>query len=191
MQELKERILKDGQIYPGNILKVNSFLNHQIDVDLLEHIGKEFYTCFREEGITKILTIEASGIAIGCMTAQQFHVPMVFAKKTESVNISRDVYTSSVYSFTHKREYTISVEKQFLKEGDVVLIVDDFMANGLAVKGLIDVVEQAGAKVAGVGIVIEKAFQNGGREIREMGYKVVSLAKVRGMNENGVVFEEE
>ena len=154
MKELKDRIRKDGRVLSGDILKVDSFLNHQIDIVLLDEIGKEFRRRFADEKITKVLTIEASGIAIACMTARHFGVPVVFAKKARSGNIGANVYTSVVHSFTYDRNYDITVSRQYLSEDDCVLIVDDFMANGQAMHGLIDVCEQAGAKVAGIGVVL-------------------------------------
>ena len=181
MKLLEERIVKDGKVYPGNILKVDNFLNHQIDVAFLNELGKEFYRLFKDEGITKILTIEASGIGIACITAQYFNVPVVFAKKTHSSNISANVYSSKVESFTHNKVYDIIVSKQYLSENDRILIIDDFLAVGNALKGLIALVNAAGASVAGAGIVIEKAFQNGGELIRDMGIRVESLAKIREM----------
>lgn len=189
MKLLEERIVKDGKVYPGNILKVDNFLNHQIDVAFLNELGKEFYRLFKDEGITKILTIEASGIGIACITAQYFNVPVVFAKKTQTSNISADVYSSKVESFTHNKVYDIIVSKQYLSKNDRVLIIDDFLAVGNALKGLIALVDAAGASVAGAGIVIEKAFQNGGKLIRDMGIRVESLAKVRAMSDDSVFFE--
>ncbi|MCR4950556.1 MAG: xanthine phosphoribosyltransferase [Solobacterium sp.] len=192
MKQLKDRIRKDGRVLNGDILKVDSFLNHQIDVVLLDEIGREFKRRFEGEKITKVLTIEASGIAIACMTARHYGVPVVFAKKARSGNIGANVYTSVVHSFTYDRNYDITVSKQYLSADDSVLIVDDFMANGQAMHGLIDVCEQAGAKVAGIGIVIEKGFQDGGRRLREKGYHLESLAIVEKMDpENGIVFREQ
>ncbi len=191
MQLLKDRILKDGKVFPGNILKVDSFLNHQIDVDLLDSIGDEFYRLFKDCGITKILTIEASGIGIACETARKFGVPVLFAKKTQTKNIASDVYTAKVESFTHGRVYDIIVSKEFLKKGEKVLIIDDFLAKGQALLGLIELVRLAGAEVAGAGIVIEKGFQDGGRLIRESGVRLESLAIVESMGENGnICFSE-
>jgi xanthine phosphoribosyltransferase len=185
---LEERILKDGRVYPGNILKVDNFLNHQIDVRLLEAMGEEFYRLFKDDGVNKILTIEASGIAIACMTAYRFNVPLVFAKKNQTKNISADVYTSKVTSYTHGRGDDIMDAKDYLNPGDRVLIVDDFLANGKALEGLIDIVRQAGAEVAGAGIAIEKCFQPGGKELREKGVRIESLAMVRSLDNNTVVF---
>ena len=192
MKLLQERIVKDGQIEAGNILKVDSFLNHQIDVSLLEDIGKEFHRQFAGQTVNKILTIEASGIAIACIAARYFQVPVVFAKKTRSLNIAGDVYTAKVESFTHKNTNDIIVSKKFLSPGDRILIVDDFLANGKAILGLAKLVEQAGATLVGAGVVIEKGFQDGGKRIREAGIDLRSLAIVEEMDtEHGIRFREE
>ena len=192
MKLLQERIVKDGQIEAGNILKVDSFLNHQIDVSLLEEIGKEFHRQFAGQTVNKILTIEASGIAIACIAARYFQVPVVFAKKTRSLNIAVDVYTAKVESFTHKNTNDIIVSKKFLSPGDRILIVDDFLANGKAILGLAKLVEQAGATLVGAGVVIEKGFQDGGKRIREAGIDLRSLAIVEEMDtEHGIRFREE
>lgn len=185
MQLLKDRILKDGKVFPGNVLKVDCFLNHQIDPKLLKEIGKEFYRRFKDEGITKILTIEASGIGIACFTAEAFEVPVLFAKKNQTKNIASDVYTSKVESYTHSRVYDIIVSKEFLNENDKVLIIDDFLAQGSALNGLIELVKNSGAEIAGAGIVIEKAFQNGGKIIRSQGVRVESLARIESMTDDG------
>ena len=169
---------------PGNILKVDCFLNHQLDVELLDEMGKEFYRLFKEDGVNKIITIEASGIAIACMAAQHFHVPVVFAKKAKSKNIDGDVYTSTVHSFTYGKDYDITLAKKFLSPNDKVLIVDDFMAVGKAMNGLLDICHQAGAQVAGIGIAIEKGFQEGGDKLRAQGYKLESLAIVDKMTDD-------
>ena len=182
MQLLEERILQDGQVRPGNVLKVDCFLNHQLDIALLDEIGKAFYEVYKNDGINKILTIEASGIAIACMTARHFGVPVVFAKKAKSRNIDGDVYTSTVHSFTYGKDYDITLSKKFLGPEDKVLIVDDFLAVGKAMHGLLDVCKQAGATVGGIGIAIEKGFQPGGDELRRRGYQVESLAVVKSMN---------
>ena len=166
MEKLKQRILKDGQVRNGEVLKVDSFLNHQMDIDLLDEIGAEFQRLFADENITKILTIEASGIAIACMTARHFHVPVVFAKKAKSLNLDGELYTSKVHSFTYDRDYDITVSKKFIQSDDRILIIDDFMANGKAMDGLIDICHQAHAQVAGIGICIEKGFQGGGDRLR-------------------------
>ena len=192
MKLLQERIVKDGQIEAGNILKVDSFLNHQIDVSLLEEIGKEFHRQFAGQTVNKILTIEASGIAIACIAARYFQVPVVFAKKTRSLNIAGDVYTAKVESFTHKNTNDIIVSKKFLSSGDRVLIVDDFLANGKAILGLCQLVEQAGATLVGAGVVIEKGFQDGGKRIREAGIDLRSLAILEEMDvHTGIRFREE
>ena len=182
MNFLEERILKDGIVKPGNVLKVDSFLNHQMDVALMDEIGKEFYRRFADKPITKILTIEASGIAIAYAVARCFGVPMVFAKKSKSVNVDGEMYTAEVESFTHKNTNQVIVSKRFLNSEDNVLIVDDFLANGCALKGLISITEMSGAKVAGIGIVIEKGFQQGGEIIRGLGYHLESLAIVESMD---------
>ena len=188
MRLLEERILKDGIIRDGNILKVDSFINHQIDCDFIAELAKEFHRLYKDDNITKILTIEASGIGIACITALEFGVPVVFAKKTKTVNIANDVYTSKVESYTHKRTYDIIVSKDFLKPGDRVLIIDDFLAMGSALHGLVRLVEDAGATIVGAGIVIEKAYQNGGRIIRDSGIRVESLARIASMENNRIEF---
>ena len=193
MNCLEKRILKDGVVKEGNVLKVDSFLNHQMDIALMNEIGKEFYERFKGKSINKILTIEASGIAIAYAVAQQFNVPLLFAKKSKSINIAGDVFTAEVESFTHKNRNTVVVSKQFLSEKDHVLIIDDFLANGCALQGLISIVDQAGGTVEGIGIAIEKGFQVGGQVIRNLGYHLESLAIVESMNhETGeVVFREQ
>ena len=188
MELLKERIRKDGVVKEGNVLKVDRFLNHQMDVKLFREIGKEFKKRFEGEDINKILTIEASGIGIACVVAEIFDVPVVFAKKTQTKNIAGDVYTTKVESFTHGRVYDIIVSKEFLGEGDHVLLIDDFLANGKALKGLIELCHEAGATVEGIGIAVEKGFQGGGDQLREEGYDVDSLAIVESMDpENGTI----
>jgi len=189
MKLLKERIVKDGFIIGTKVLKVDSFLNHQIDVELFNEIGKEFKRRFSSDEVTKILTVEASGIGIACIAAQYFKVPVVFAKKHEASNLDSEVFESDVYSFTKNKNYKIRVSKQFLKKEDKVLIVDDFLANGNAAKGLINIVKQAGAHPTGVGIVIEKAFQDGRSKVEETGVKVESLAIVESMCEGNIVFK--
>ena len=183
MKLLEERIRKDGVIKPGNVLKVDSFLNHQMDVELFDAMGAEFKRLFAENPINKILTIEASGIGIACVVAQHFHVPVVFAKKSQSINLDGESYITKVESFTHKRTYDVIVSKKYLKPEDHILIIDDFLANGCAVNGLIDLIRSARATVEGVGIAIEKGFQEGGRLIREKGIHVESLAIVESMND--------
>ena len=193
MQLLKDRIRKDGKVKEGNVLKVDSFLNHQMDVKLFREIGKEFKRRFEGEEINKILTIEASGIGIACIVAEVFDVPVVFAKKTQTKNIAGDVYTTKVESFTHGRVYDIIVAKEFLGKGDKVLLIDDFMANGKALEGLAQLVEDSGAELVGAGIVIEKGFQPGGDELRRKGIRVESLAIIESMNDKTgeIVFRDE
>ena len=193
MNCLEARIVKDGVVKEGNVLKVDSFLNHQMDIALMNEIGAEFYNRFKGKPINKILTIEASGIAIAYAVAQQFNVPLLFAKKSKSINIAGDTYTAEVESFTHKNKNTVIVSKQFLSADDHVLIVDDFLANGCALQGLISIVDQAGGTVEGIGIAIEKGFQMGGQIIRNLGYHLESLAIVESMNhETGeIVFREQ
>ena len=183
MQLLKERILKDGIVKPGNILKVDSFLNHQMDITLINEIGKEFKRRFADCPITKILTIEASGIGIACIAAQYFDVPVVFAKKNQTKNIAGDVFTTQVESYTHGRIYDIIVSREFLGPDDKVLLIDDFMANGKAMEGLIQIVKDSGAELVGAGIVIEKGFQPGGDALRDQGVHLESLAIVESMDE--------
>lgn len=189
MKLLEDRILKDGHIGADNVLKVDSFLNHQIDVSFVCELGKEFYRLFKDENITKILTIEASGIGIACLAAQYFGVPVVFAKKTKTINIYSDTYNATVHSYTHKRDYDIVVSKEFLSKEDNVLIIDDFLAKGSALAALLMLIEKAGAKTAGAGIVIEKAYQGGGNLVRDMGIRVESLAKIKSISKkDGIVF---
>lgn len=188
MELLKERILQDGIGIGTNVLKVDSFLNHQIDVTLFNEMGKEFQRRFAGETITKILTVEASGIAVACIAAQYFqNVPVVFAKKQEASNLSNDVYASNVFSFTKNKNYTIRVDCKYLQADDHVLILDDFLANGNAALGLIDLVGQAGGKVAGIGIVIEKGFQSGRKVLEDKGYRVESLAIIRQIQDGKVI----
>ena len=189
MKLLEDRIRKDGKIRGTDVLKVDSFLNHQIDVGLLDEIGREFFRLYGNDGVTKILTIEASGIGIACMTARYFNVPVIFAKKNKTKNIAGDVYTSKVESFTHGRVYDIIVSREFLSPEDRVLVIDDFLANGSALQGLIKLVTDAGATLVGAGICVEKAFQPGGDLIRSMGVRVESLARVKSLDEEkGVEF---
>ncbi len=183
MRILEERILKDGKVFAGNVLKVDSFLNHQLDVNLLSEMGKELKKLYKDCDITKVLTIEASGIGVGCMVAQFFDCPLLFAKKSKTLNIKGDVYTSKVESFTHRCVYDIIVSKDFLNENDTVLIVDDFLAKGNALIGLIDIVNQSGAKLAGCGIAIEKGYQGGGDKLRAQGVRVESMAIIDSMND--------
>lgn len=192
MRLLEERIKEDGQVRPGNILKVDSFLNHQLDVSLLEQLGKEFFERFKNKGITRILTIEASGIALACLAAQYFKVPVVFAKKAKSKNLDGELYTSTVHSFTYGKDFTVTLSKKFLTKDDTVLLIDDFLAVGKAMRGLIDICGQAEANIAGIGIAIEKGFQSGGKELREMGFDVYSLAIIDEMDDEGnISFKEQ
>ncbi len=190
MEILKQRILTDGIVKPGNVLKVDTFLNHQIDVRLIDEIGKELHRRFADKPITKVLTIETSGIAIACSVAREFDVPVVFAKKKKSVNLDGDVFVADVESFTHKVTNQVILSKKLLGQEDHVLIVDDFLANGYAMQGLISIVESADATVEGLGIVIEKAFQNGGDRLRNLGYNLQSLAIIDRMDpkDNTITF---
>ena len=187
MELLEKRIIQDGEILPGNILKVSNFLNHQIDVNLMEQLGEEFFRLYKNSNVTKVLTIESSGIAVGYAVARKFGVPLVFAKKHKSSNVNEGVYSSKVWSFTHNQAYTVVVSKKYISKGDKILIVDDFLANGNALKGLIEIVEQAEASVSGICIAIEKCFQNGGSLIRNAGYRVESLAAVEKMTDDGKI----
>ena len=193
MKLLEERIRKDGVVKEGQVLKVDSFINHQMDINLFNEMGKEFKRLFADKNINKILTIEASGIGLACIIAQHFDVPVVFAKKAKSINLDGDMYCTKIESFTHKRVYDVIVSKKFLSKEDHVLIIDDFLANGCAVAGLVDLVRSAGATVEGVGIAVEKGFQQGGQLLREKGLQVESLAIVESMNhETGeIVFREQ
>lgn len=191
MLSLKQRIQKDGKLFPGNIIKVDSFINHQIDVTLMNEIGQEFKNRFKDVKVDRILTIEASGIAIAVIAAQYFKVPVVFAKKGESRNIDKDSYTSSVYSYTKDKTYKVKVSKEYLKPGENILIIDDFLANGKAIEGLLDIVNQADAICAGVGIAIEKGFQTGGEMLRQSGIRLESLAIIDAIDEDSIRFREE
>lgn len=193
MNFLEERIIQDGIVKEGNVLKVDSFLNHQMDIRLFDRMGEEFKRRFADADINKILTIEASGIGIACVAARHFDVPVIFAKKSKSINIEGDVYVAEVESFTHKCKNQVIVSKKFLSPGDRVLIIDDFLANGCALQGLISIVTSAGASVEGIGIAVEKGFQTGGRIIRNLGYHLESLAIVDSMDaETGeIVFREQ
>ncbi len=189
MKLLEERILRDGKLGKGDVLKVDSFLNHQIDVPFLSRLGAEFRRRYEGERVDKILTIEASGIGVACLTAEQFGCPVVFAKKTKTVNIYADVYRSEVYSYTHGQTYEVVVSKEFLREGERILIIDDFLAMGSALRALLQLVRDAGAFPVGAGIVIEKAFQPGGEELRAQGLRVESLARIASMSlEKGISF---
>ena len=193
MNFLEEKIAKDGIVKEGNVLKVDSFLNHQMDIELFNEMGKEWKKRFEGKNINKILTIEASGIGIACIAAQHFNVPVVFAKKSKSINLEGEMYTAEVESFTHKNKNQVIVAKKFLNEEDHVLLIDDFLATGCALQGLIQIVQSAGATVEGIGIAIEKGFQTGGRMIRNLGYQLESLAIVDDMNaETGeIIFREQ
>ncbi|PFA62204.1 xanthine phosphoribosyltransferase [Bacillus sp. AFS015802] len=191
MNVLKNKIKAEGVVLSETVLKVDSFLNHQIDPELMMEIGKEFAHRFKEEGITKILTIESSGIAPGVMAALQMNVPLVFARKKKSLTLTEGVLTSKVYSFTKQEENTISISREYIQKNDRVLLIDDFLANGQAALGLIDLVKQAEAVVAGIGIVIEKSFQNGGKIVRDTGYRVESLAEIESLENGEVQFKQE
>ena len=191
MKLLEERIARDGRVIGTEILKVDSFLNHQIDVQLLDEIGEELYRLFGDRNITKVLTIEASGIAIACSAARCFKVPVVFAKKARSLNIGKNTYTARVHSFTYDNDYDITLSQSYLSPDDTVLIVDDFLANGAALRGLLSLTEQAGAKVGGIGICIEKGFQPGGEEMRAKGLPLESLAIIDSMSEDGITFRKQ
>lgn len=190
MQLLKDMIAEKGKVFPGNILKVDSFLNHQIDTEFLNEVGREYFERFKNDNVNKIMTIEASGIGIACIAAQYFHVPVVFAKKNKTKNIAADVYSSNVVSYTHGREYTVIVSKQFLNSEDRVLIIDDFLANGCAMMGLIDIVRASGATLVGVGAVIEKGFQRGGDMLRREGIRVESLAIIDEMTDDSIIYRD-
>ncbi|MBO6019763.1 MAG: xanthine phosphoribosyltransferase [Clostridia bacterium] len=191
MKLLEDRIRRDGKIRPGNVLKVDGFINHRIDVPFVSELGREFYRRFENDGVTKILTIEASGIGIACLTAQHFGVPVVFAKKSRTSNLSSDVYTARVDSFTHGTTCDIVVSKEYLDPSDRVLIIDDFLALGNALMGLREITLASGATLVGAGIVIEKSFQPGGKLLREMGMRIESLAKIASMTDDALTFEEE
>ena len=193
MNFLEERIVKDGIVKPGNVLKVDSFLNHQMDIELMEEIGREFKRRFADKPVNKVMTIEASGIGIAAFVAREFRVPLVFAKKSKSINLDGDMYVAEVESFTHKNKNNVIVSKKFLGADDHILIIDDFLANGCALQGLVSIAESADATIEGLGIVIEKGFQVGGRVIRNLGYQLESLAIVDGMNdETGeIIFREQ
>jgi xanthine phosphoribosyltransferase len=188
MKLLEDRIIKDGKVFPGDVIKVDSFLNHQIDTELISLCGEEWYSIFKDEGITKILTIDGSGIGIACLVARHFNVPVLFAKKSSDANkVSDEFYATKVVSFTHGHEYNVVVKKEFLRADDKVLIIDDFLANGTAMKALISLCKIAGATVAGCGAAIEKVYQGGGNAIRRMGYKVESLARISSMRDDGKI----
>ena len=190
MKALEEKILAEGRILPGPVLKVSSFLNHQMDADFIMELGREFAERFRNDGVTKILTIESSGIAVAVAVGAALHVPVLFAKKHRTSNVSGVLYQTLVHSYTHGTDYTVVVEREYLKADDRVLLIDDFLANGKAVEGLLDLCGQAGASVIGAGVVIEKGFQEGGEKLRASGLRVESLAIIDSMDENGIVFRK-
>lgn len=191
MKLLEDKIKTDGVVIGSDILKVDMFLNHRLDVELLDEMGKEFYRLFKDKGVTKILTVEASGIAIAVLTARYFKVPVVFAKKASHKNVGNDLYSAQCYSYTHGTTYTISVSKKYLSKGEKILIIDDFLADGNASNALINLIEQSGGELAGIGIAVEKGFQQGGKALREKGIDVRSLAIVDSMNENGISFRSD
>ena len=191
MKLLEDRIRRDGTIEQGDVLKVDSFLNHQMDVKLYQEMGREWYRLFREDNVTKILTIEASGIGIACVAALEFDVPVIFAKKSKTKNIAGEVYSTTVTSFTHGNVNTVIVSKKFLNPGDRVLIIDDFMAKGYAMQGLIDIVKAAGAELVGIGVAVEKGFQHGGDALREKGYPIHSLAVIEEATPDHITFRED
>lgn len=188
MNKLERKIVEEGQVLPGDILKVDHFINHMIDTELFQDMGQEFYDVFKEAGVTKVLTLEVSGIALAYAAAIHFNVPVLFAKKIQSLTLGDDVYTSRVYSYTKQKSYDIVVDRKYILPEDRILIIDDFLANGEALKGLVDLCDQAGSQVVGVGIGIEKAFQPGGKTFREKGYKVHSLARIQGFSGDKVIF---
>ena len=191
MKILEERIRRDGKILPGDVIKVDSFLNHLIDVDLISLCADEWYEIYKDQGVTKILTIEASGIALASITATKFHVPVLFAKKTRSANLSPKVLSTKVISYTHGQSYDVIVSKDYISRDDRILIIDDFLANGSALRALVTLAERAGATVVGVGIAVEKVYQNGGADIRARGYRIDSLAKIKSIDvEKGIEFCE-
>lgn len=192
MELLEQRILKDGIVLPGNVLKVDSFLNHQVDIEFLSKCSETWYERFKDAGINKILTIESSGIAIACVAAHLFKVPVVYAKKSRGTSFGDDVYSTKVVSYTHGQVYEVRISKKFINPGDRILLIDDFLANGSALKVLINLAERGGATVVGAGVAIEKAFQRGGKDIRDMGYPVESLAKIQSMSPTtGIVFAKD
>lgn len=191
MQELNEKIEKFGTVLPGNVLKVDAFLNHQVDPELMLHIGQEFAKRFAGEGITKIWTVESSGIAPAVMTGLAMKVPVIFARKHKSLTLNKDMYVADVYSYTKKTTNRISISKKYVSPDDKILMVDDFLANGQAVEGMLEIADQAGVKVAGAGIVIEKSFQPGGKELRDRGFRVESLARIKSLVNNQIEFDKD
>ena len=190
MKDLKKAIIEQAEVLPGDVLKVEGFLNHQVDIELIAECGKMWYEKFKNEGITKILTIESSGIAIASLTAQYFGVPMIYAKKAKSAAYGKDHYTTKVVSYTHSQTYDVFVSKKFITPDDKILLIDDFLANGSALKGLITLSEMGGAKVVGAGVVIEKEYENGGKDIRDLGYRIEPLAKIKCIENGNVIFAE-
>ena len=190
MKLLQDRIVKDGKVLPGNIIKVDGFLNHRVDVSLLKAMADEFYNIFAEKKPTLIMTVEASGIALATVCAERFGIPLLFAKKAKSDNIEGGLYKSEIFSYTYKKTVNLIVSAEWLNADDKVLVVDDFLANGEALRGVIDIVHQAGAEVVGVGVAVEKGFQGGGQKLRDHGYDLHSLAIIESANENGIVFRE-
>ena len=191
MKLLQDRIIRDGKVLPGNIIKVDGFLNHRVDISLLKELAEEFYQFFADDKPTVILTVEASGIALATMTAERFGIPMLFAKKAKSDNIEGGLYRSEIFSYTYKKTVNLIVSAEWLGEGDRVLVIDDFLANGEALRGVIDIAHQANAEVVGVGVAVEKGFQPGGQKLRDAGYKLHSLAIIEKADENSIVFREE
>ena len=190
MKLVEDKILKEATVIGGSTVKVDAFLNHQIDVDFINECGKEWYERFKDDGVTKILTIEASGIGIACLAAQQFGVPVVFAKKSRSANMGKSLYSTRVVSYTHGLVYDVNVSKDRISKGDRILIIDDLLANGSALKALIKIAEMAGATVVGAGVIIEKSFQKGGAELRDEGYRIESLAKIKSLESSKIEFED-
>ena len=191
MELLKKKIVNDGEVLPGDVLRVDSFLNHRIDVELISKLGEEWYKLFGNEGVTKILTIESAGIGLACIAAQYFKVPVVYAKKTRSSSIGKDFYSTRVVSYTHGQSYEVLISKKYIDKNDRILLIDDFLAHGSALKVLINLAEMAGATVVGAGVAIEKAYQNGGADLRSLGYRVEALARIKSMSQTeGVVFED-
>ncbi len=190
MKDLKEKILNEAVVLPGGVLRVDSFLNHQIDIKLVSKCGKIWYDLFKDSGVTKIFTVESAGIGIAALTAQYFDVPVVYAKKTKSAAIGTDFYSTKVVSYTHGQVYELVVSKKYINENDKILLIDDFLSNGSALKVLINLAEMGGAEIVGAGVVIEKAYQNGGKDLRDMGYRIESLAKIVSMGPDGIKFED-
>ena len=191
MELLKEKIINDGEVLPGDVLRVDSFLNHRIDVELISKLGEEWYRLFKDEGVTKILTIESAGIGLACIAAQYFKVPVVYAKKTRSSAVGKDFYSTRVVSYTHGQSYEVLVSKKYISPDDRILLIDDFLAHGSALKVLINLAEMAGATVVGAGVAIEKAYQNGGQDLRSLGYRVEALARIESMSQaDGVTFAD-